>query len=127
MPRMMNVPLPPMEVKAVAPATGRGDNELALKRRLLREAIDDSRWKHDAVAAALGVDAPYLSKMLAGEKPITLRHLDALPDDVEATYAKKYAEGFGLIVVAPAASPECAIQQLVSGLVGVLTAKKAVA
>lgn len=106
-------------VKVVVPHPAAEDNSLVLKRRLLREAIDESGWKHDAVAHALDVDAPYLSKMLAGEKPITLRHLDALPDDIEAIYSRKYAETFGQIVVAPAEG-DTAIRNLVSGLIGVL-------
>lgn len=108
-----------MEVKPIALAGSVEDKSLVLKRRMLREAIDESGWKHDAVALALGVDAPYLSKMLAGEKLITLRHLDALPDDIEAIYARKYAELFGAIVVAPV-SGEAAVRNLVSGLCGLL-------
>lgn len=118
MPRQMS--LPPMELRST---TGSSAEPLALKRRLLREAIDESGWKHDAIACALEVDAPYLSKMLAGDKPITLRHLDALPDDVEAIYSRKYAETLGLIVVAPATGDD-AIRNLVSGLIGVLSGKK---
>ena len=51
----------------------------------LRAAIDESTWKHAAIAAALEVEPKYFSRMLSGEKPWSLRHLSALPDDVEAT------------------------------------------
>ena len=100
------------------------DNHVPEIRELLRAAIDDCKWKHDALAEFLidrGVlcDRYYLSKMLSGEKAITTKHLKALPDDIEARFAKLYAETFGLIVVAPVAEDE-AVQQLVTGLVGVL-------
>lgn len=120
MKRSLQVALPPMEVKAVVPTTNAEDSSLVLKRRWLRDAIDESGWKHEAVACALDVDGPYLSKMLAGEKPITLRHLDRLPDDIEAIYLQKYTEALGLIVVAPSSGPD-AVKHLVAGLIGMLT------
>lgn len=128
MSKSLQLNLPPLQLKPVVPTCVERDNSLALKRQLLRDAIDESGWKHDAIACALGVDAPYLSKMLAGDKTITLRHLDALPDDVEAIYTRKYAEAMGLIVVAPVQG-EAAVRNLVSGLIGVLglAGRKAVA
>lgn len=86
---------------------------------LMRESIEESGWKHAAVAAVLGVEPPYLSRMLAGEKPWSLRAFAQLPDDIEAIFARKYAEAFGLIVVQPV-SGEQAVRNLVSGLFGVL-------
>lgn len=97
-------------------------NDVALVRELLREAIDETHSKHDAVACAMGVGSPYLSQMLAGEKPIGSKHLRALPDDVEAVFARLYAESFGLIVVVPAEG-EKALTAFVSGLAGLLGAK----
>lgn len=89
---------------------------------LLRDAIAESGWKHEALASAMDLpNAAYLSRMLSGEKPIGARHLRALPDDVEAIFAQKYAETFGLIVVAPSHGQD-AVKQLVSGLFGVLGA-----
>lgn len=97
-------------------------NELSLIRECLRRAIDQSQWKHDALAVEIGVsNAAYLSNMLSGEKPIQVRHLRALPDDVEALFAKFYAESFGLVVTVPITG-RAAIEALVSGLIGVLTA-----
>lgn len=115
----MQLNLPPVLANPVVPHHEPQDNALVRMRLLLRDAIDGSGWKHDAVASALGVDAPYLSKMLAGEKTITLRHLAALPDDVKARFASSAAERLGFIVVKPVQGPE-AIKGLVSGLVGLL-------
>ena len=102
-------------------ADGSEDNSLV--RTLLRAAITESGWKDGAVAESMGLTgasgAAYFSKMLSGEKPISAKHLRALPDDVEAIFARLYAESFGLIVVAPARGDE-AVKQLVAGLFGVL-------
>lgn len=83
------------------------DRDKSLVLRLLREAIDESKWKHEALAAhlsaALGlrIDGPYLSKMLAGEKPVSLDHINALPDDIERIYYRLRGESLHLIVVEP--------------------------
>lgn len=104
----------------VLAAAGEG---MDLVLRLLRESIDESGWKNGAVAEAIGLKgesgAAYFSKMLGGEKPIGAKHLRSLPDDIEAIFARKYAESFGLIVVVPAVGSD-AIRQLIAGLVGVL-------
>lgn len=90
---------------AAVPGEGGQDNSLVLKRRLLREACDEHpEWTHEAIVAAMKpfgicIDATYFSKMLAGEKPIGLKHIDALPDEIEATYYRLQAEHFGLIVI----------------------------
>ena len=92
---------------------------------MLRKAIDDSGWKHEALAAEMSktsghrINGKYLSRMLAGEKPWTHRHIAALPDDIEARFALYHAEALGLIVVPPVAREE-AVRQLVAGLMGVL-------
>lgn len=119
---------------AVVPGVAREDNSVDLARsgqdnsvdpiaRLVRAAIDESGWKHDAVAEAMGLKGEsgksYLSKMLAGEKPISARHLVSLPDDIEAIFARKYAETFNLVVVTPVFG-EAAVRSLMSGLLGVL-------
>lgn len=89
--------------------------------QMLRQAIDESGWKHEALAVELGLtNAAYLSRMLAGEKPWTLRHLAALPDDVEAIFFRLRSESLGQIVVQPV-DFETARRHLVSGLVGVLS------
>lgn len=87
--------------------------------QLLRAAIDESGWKHAALASVLGVKPPYLSMLLSGEKPWTAKYQAALPDDIERRFAAAYAELFGLIVVVPVEG-EQAIKQLVAGLFGVL-------
>ena len=95
-------------------------NALSLVLRLLRESIDDCGWKHDALAVQLQLpNAAYLSRMLSGEKPWTLRHLVALPDDIEKCFAEKWAKARGAVVVAPLAG-QAAVDALVGGLVGVL-------
>lgn len=97
-------------------------NDVALVRDILRAAIDESGWKHEAVACALGVCPAFLSRMLSGEKPIAAKHLRALPDDIEAVFARRYAESFGLLVVVPADADQ-ALTSFVSGLAGLLGAK----
>jgi ParB-like chromosome segregation protein Spo0J len=87
---------------------------------MLRQAIEDAGWKHDALAAALGVDKAYLSRMLTGEKPWRIEHLVGLPDDIERLFERRRAEQFGLIVVELPADELTARRQLVSGLLGVL-------
>lgn len=105
-------------------ATERQDKALVL-RSLMRQAIDESGWKYDAVAAAISaatgrsIDGPYLSKMLAGEKPLSAEVLEGLPDDIEAILARLYAESFGQFVVSPA-SDDSAVQHFVAGLLGIL-------
>lgn len=103
----------------VDPQRARQDKTVVL-RQLLRAAIEQSRWKHDALWRAMKLpDAAYLSKLLSGEKPLGAHHLADLPDDIEGIFAGLYAETFGQIVVTPA-SGEQAVKQLVSGLFGVL-------
>lgn len=125
----VQIPLPPMVVKAVALAADLESTDVALGadregnrvvlHGVLRLAIDESGWKHDAIACALAVDGPYLSKMLTGEKPIAARHLAALPSDVARIFARRYAEGFGLLVVTPLSGDDAAIA-LIGGFVGIL-------
>jgi hypothetical protein len=102
---------------------GSEDEDLSMVRTWLREAIDECRWKDAAVAVAIGLvgesGANYFSKMLRGEKPISAKHLRALPNDIEAAFARRYAEHFGLIVVRPL-PPEEALKGLVAGLVSYL-------
>jgi hypothetical protein len=91
-------------VNDVAPERAIGcpteDNALSLTSlTLVRKAIDDSGEKHMAVAAALGVDPPYLARMLSGEKSFPLQKLDRLPDSVRRIYARLEAEREGWQVV----------------------------
>lgn len=88
---------------------------------LFNQAIDESSWsnKQEALATAMGLDRSYLSRIRSKDKPLQQRHIVALPDDVEAIFAKLYAESFGLVVVVPARGHD-AVKQLVAGLLGVL-------
>lgn len=113
-----------MKGNPIGPVSIASDSDLVLVRRWMRAAIDESRWKHEAVAMAMteaGVptDGVYLSKLLSGEKPISAKHLRALPDDIEAIYARLQAEHFGHIVVTPVTGDR-ALRNLVSGLIGVM-------
>ena len=94
---------------------------LHLVRLWLREALDQTDTKHEAVAAEIGVSPPYFSEMLAGTKPIAARHLWALPEAVAAHIARRWAEYHGHIVVVPAHSVDQAVRHLVSGLVALLS------
>jgi hypothetical protein len=116
------LPVAPMlsQGNSTVPEIDAQDNELVLLRHTLREAIEESGEKKEAVAAAMGLpDAAYLSKLFSGEKPLTARHLVSLPEAVERIFARRYAETQGLIVVEPLSGID-AVHSLVSGLVGVL-------
>jgi len=91
---------------------------------LFNEAIDATEWKHkqEALATEMGIDRAYLSRVRSKEKPLSLKILRALPDDIEQIFARLYAASFGLIVVSPAYGDE-AVRNLVSGLFGVLAAR----
>lgn len=86
---------------------------------LLRRCIADTGWTLESLAVEMQVDKAYLSRMLSGEKPWTVKHLCNLPDDVEALFEQRRAESFGLIVVSPV-DLDTARKHLVSGLLGVL-------
>jgi hypothetical protein len=97
-------------------------NELSLVLQMLREAIDESDWKHEALAVQLQLpNAAYLSRMLSGEKAWTLPRLVALPNEINKRFAEKWARSQGSVVVAPLSGP-AAIEGFVGGLIGLLTA-----
>lgn len=104
----------PLKDHLAVPMPTRQDMSLALRLRLIRQAIDDLSWKHDAIARALDVEPDYLSKMLAGTKPFTMRHVDLLPDDVEKRFSRLYAESFGLPIVEPLPPHQAIGQALIS-------------
>lgn len=98
----------------------RDDDGRGKSLSLMREAITESRWKHGALAAAMKLpNEAYLSRMLSGEKPWTLRHIEALPDDIETIYYRLRSESLGLLVATPV-DAETARRHLVSGLIGIL-------
>lgn len=86
---------------------------------MLRQAIEDAGWKHEALTTYLQIDKAYLSRLLTGEKPFRPEHLVSLPPDVKARFAHLQAESFGLIVVKPLEGQD-AVRALVAGLVGVM-------
>jgi hypothetical protein len=83
------------------------ERDKSLVLSLLRAAIDESKWKHAAIAAHLSkaldrkIDGPYLANMLSGVKSWSIDHLNALPDDVQRIYYRLRSESLQLIVVEP--------------------------
>jgi hypothetical protein len=58
---------------------------------VLRACVHEKGWTLDALEAAMngraggrGFDKSFISRVLNGERPLTLSFLLALPDDVEA-------------------------------------------
>lgn len=86
---------------------------------LVNKAVEKTGWSPTSLESAMDKDKAYVSRVLNGEKPLSLGFIQSLPADVEATYAALYAEAHGYIVVEPV-SREVAIGNLVSGLMGVL-------
>jgi hypothetical protein len=82
---------------------------------LLRAAIEESRVQQKVVAATLGVDHAYLSRMLTGEKPFPVRSVDRLPVDVRRIYARLLAEHEGWRVVGETAR-HTAIRRVIDAL-----------
>jgi transcriptional regulator with XRE-family HTH domain len=93
--------------------------DLAEMRTWISRALDVTGWNQEALAAHMGKDKAHISRVLSGEKPMSLAFLGALPDDVEAVVVGYYAESFGLVVVSPSHGDD-AVRQLVSGLIGML-------
>ncbi len=85
---------------------------------MLRTAVQETGWTLDALEAEMKLDKSLISRVLNGERPMTLKFLTTLPDDVEARFEQKRAESFGLIVVAPVSGDD-AVRHLVSGIFGV--------
>lgn len=82
---------------------------------MLREAIAETKTQLKVVASCFGVDQSYLTKMLAGEKPIPLAKLPLLPDEIERVLVAQYAAHLGLSVTEPNEEAE-AISQLLTAL-----------
>ena len=97
------------------------DVDLALS--LLRKAVHDCRWTLDALAAHMHIDKGYISRVMNGEKPLTLVFEVGLPDDVEARYKQYRAESLGLIVVEQM-DDDSARRAFAAGLFNMLTAKR---
>jgi len=103
-------------------SVGTEDKDLVLERQVFKAAIEASGWKKEAVAADLEINPEYLSKLFSGEKPLMPRHVRALPGPIKKIHARLYAEAFGHLVVTPVEG-DLALQQFVSGLVGLLVSR----
>jgi len=112
----------PRQSKAFAESEADLATHVASTLALLRRCVADTSWTLEALQTEMGLDKSQISRVLNGERPLTLPFLLLLPDDLEALFEQRRAEGFGLIVVPPVHG-EQAVRNLVSGLVGVLTAK----
>jgi hypothetical protein len=122
MPRSFAVAAPVCQVNTDSRAELGQGKEHSLVLALLREAIATSGWKHEALALEMALpNAAYLSRMLSGEKPVTLRHLSALPDDIERIYYRLRSESLGLIAVEPPPTLDVALRQMAAGLIGIAT------
>ena len=102
------------------------DHDLASRSQLvdrylamLRDAMAETGWTLDALAAHYAFDRSHAHRLLSGEKPWRLEHLVALPPELDACFARKRAEAHGLIVVerVDAATAE---MHLASGLFNLL-------
>lgn len=110
----------PRQRRAIDPLTEAAVNRF---RQHLRTAIDASGEKHVVVAAAIGVQEHYLSKMLApsgDQRPIGVHHLVALPESVKLALATIQAESLGVMNTFELRMQ--LNQQLALGLAGVLSA-----
>ena len=111
------------EGKSLTPAED-DNHELALVRQAIechREPRADGSggWTHEALATVLPVpSAAYVSRMLSGERPWTLRHTAALPREIKRTYHALALKREGLTVVEPLPI-ERALQALADGLFSV--------
>lgn len=113
------------EQPASLPADERGsdpsliDDATGQELSLIRQAINDSKWTHEALATVLPVpNAAYISRMLSGEKAWTVKHTASLPNDIKAKYHAAACEREGLIVVSPVDDAEQAMRFVVRGLLG---------
>lgn len=86
---------------------------------LLRQAMKDTDWTVDALAAQWKIDRAYVSRLVSGEKPWSLQRTLSLPPDLRTRLALLCAKAVGLIVVEPLSWAE-AQRALVAGLVGVM-------
>lgn len=105
--------------------TGRINARIEALRQLVNHAVATLDYSHEALTAAMGKDSAYRSyvtRVLNGEKPLSMAFVAALPDDVRRLIAKEEAEAHGHIVVQPSHGEE-AVRHLVSGLLGVLAPK----
>ena len=97
-----------------------GSTDVDLALDLLNRAVHDTGHTLDSLEAAMGKGRAYIGRVLAGDKPLSYAFICALPDDVEQRFEQLRGEQLGLIVVAPAVDQQDALQQFVTGLVGLV-------
>ena len=97
--------------------------------RLDFKAACESRkhtWKQDALAAemsrasGLSIGPGDLSKLKSGDRPLSIAHLLALPDDVQREFERLRAKRSGLLVAEPLTG-EAGREAFVAGLLSLLT------
>jgi hypothetical protein len=82
--------------------------------------VADTNYTLESLSAAMGRDKAYISRVLHGEKPMTLLFITELPDDLEALYEQRRAEHFGRIVVEPLSGVD-AQRAFVAGALGLMS------
>lgn len=91
----------------------------------LRLAVIESGWTLDALERQMG--RPFyksgISRVLNGERPLTQKFIDALPDDIEALSEKRRAQARGFLVIEQV-DEQTAHEYLATGLFCLLTSRR---
>jgi len=95
------------------------DNSIDTVLATLRTCVHEKGWTLEALESEMRIDKSLISRVLNGERPLTLAFLLALPDDVEVLFETRRAEAFGLLVV-PRLEGDAAAKAFASGLLGLL-------
>lgn len=98
------------------------DVDLGACLEWVRQACRDTGWIPEKLAIAMERNKSYISRVLNGEKPLGLPFILSLPDDAQAAFVTLYANHLGLLV-APPVSPDMAVQNLFTGLMGLLASR----
>jgi hypothetical protein len=64
-------------------------------RGLMRAAVEMSRCKHETVARAIGRQPDYWSRILSGERGITLQEFGRVPLEVQREFLSLWARAIG--------------------------------
>jgi hypothetical protein len=95
--------------------------DLALET--LRGCARDLGWTEEALAVHLKDDprySAYVHRVLAGDKPLPLTWLEALPEDLKAAFYARRAEQLGHLVLQPIDSQADARRMVLTGLCALL-------
>jgi len=126
--KSLQIQLPPMEVASAdhrRTARSAAADQLDQSMADLRQAMTDTGWTVDAVAAELSrvldrtIDRGYCWRLVNNEKPWRQEYTTALPDDLEGRWYAIGAERLGHIVVKPLVGID-AERALIAGFFGVL-------